>query len=73
VEIISKQLQDKFEEFKAISEGECDGGGVTIIGDTIRLHYDDWIEKTENCNYFVEFYNVDENGNLQLIPERRKT
>jgi len=72
VEIISKQLQDKFEEFKAISEGECDGGGVTIIGDTIRLHYDDWIEKTETCNYFVEFYNVDENGNLQLIPERRK-
>lgn len=70
--IIAEQIQEKFKEYKASTKGECYDCGVTIIGNIIRLHYDDWNEKDETECFYGGFFSVDENGKLELIPERRK-
>lgn len=72
VKIIAEQIQEKFKEYKASAKGECDDCGVTIIGNIIRLHYDDWNEKDETECFYGGFFSVDDNGKLELIPERRK-
>ena len=70
--IIAEQIQEKFKEYKVSAKGECDDCGVTIIGNIIRLHYDDWNEKDGTECFYGGFFSVDDNGNLELIPERRK-
>lgn len=70
---IAEQIPEKFKQYKTESKGECSYCGVTIIGDIIRLDYKDWNESDRTNCYYGGFYSVDENGNLELIPERGKT
>ena len=71
VKIISENLKRKFEQYRLLAKGTCSDRGVTIIGNIIRVHYQDWIDEPDH--YYVDFYSVNNDGNLELIPKRRKT
>lgn len=70
--IIAEQLTEKFKQYETVSKGKCKDCGVTIIGNIIRLNYEYCNKKDGISHFHADFYSVDDNGNLQLIPERRK-
>lgn len=70
VKKISEQLKEKFEQFRISAKGECEDRGIAIIGNILRLYYVDWEEKTESEQSFLDFYSIDEDGILHLIPKR---
>lgn len=72
VELITEQLKENFKQYQTAYKGECKDCGVTIIGNIIRLNYEYYDKKDETSHLQVDFYSVDDNGNLQLIPKRRK-
>ena len=67
--IIAEQIQENFKQYKVLAKGEDIEYGVRIIGNIIKLYYFDRFEKDI---YYADFFSVDDNGNLELIPERRK-
>ena len=70
VKKISEQIKEKFEQFRISAKGDCEDRGIAIRGNILRLYYVDWEEKTESGQSFLDFYSIDEDGILQLIPKR---
>ena len=70
VKTIYEQLKERLKQYNLLTKGECADRGITIIGNMIRLYYEDWIEETQTDNYYMDFYSIDDEGNLKLIPQR---
>ena len=72
IQTIYEQLKEKFEGYKEKSNGEYYNSSVTVIGKILRINYEYYIEEDEDeidmC--FVDFYSVNDDGTLELIPKR---
>ena len=71
VKSIYEQLKERLKQYS--SKDECADEmdiEVAIIGNMIRLYCNEWVEKTETNYCYMDFYSVDANGNLELIPKR---
>ena len=75
IQTIYEELKKIFLQYKTKSEGEYWSSSVTVIGRILRLSYEYYIEKDDDeidmC--YVDFFSVNDDGTLELVPKRRKT